>query len=237
MRALVLEDDIHLSRLLKTYLTKHRLIVDCVFDGEQALKKIISNNYDVVILDIGVPNKSGLGVCQEVRAAGLNTPILMLTGRHSIEDRVIGLDAGADDYLAKPFGMRELLARVQALLRRPQQVLPLELKAGDLTMNPIAYTVERAGQPIELMPKEFALLEHMLRNQGVTLTKQELLSSVWGVYSTSSSNRLEVYIRYLRQKIDQDFDYPLIKTVRGIGYKLDVTQNANLSAELVESFR
>ncbi len=220
MRVLLVEDDKELSSLVEKLLTDENYVVDTAFDGEVGEEKALANEYDAIILDLTLPKKDGLEVCKSLRAEGAKTPILMLTGRATISEKVTGLDSGADDYLVKPFGAKELYARLRAVMRRPAKVLPKELVVGPLELDPSTHEVKRDGQLIDLMPKEYSLLEFLMRNPGQVCTREELLNHVWGVYSNNSSNRLEVYIRYLRNKVDLDFDEDLIKTVRGTGYKI-----------------
>lgn len=220
MRVLFVEDDNKLAKLIKKLLLINKYVVDHVEDGKIAEQKALENNYDVIILDLTLPSRDGVKVCKAIRKNEINTPVLMLTGRSGPNDRVVGLDSGADDYLIKPFDPDELLARIRALLRRPQNALPSKLVVEDLVLDPASHTVSRGKKSIDLMPKEYSLLEFLMRRANQAVTKTELLSHVWGVYSHSSSNRLEVYIRYLREKVDEPFETNLINTVRSVGYRL-----------------
>jgi DNA-binding response OmpR family regulator len=222
MRILVVEDDAQVARQIARVLEHAHFVVDKAGSSEIVPEKLQKNEYDLLLLDVSLPGKDGLTLCKELRAEGQNIPILMLTAHDTQLDKVAGLNAGADDYIAKPFGPDELIARIRAVLRRPQQTLTNKLIAGDLELDLVAHTVRRGDELIEVMPKEFALLEYLMRKKGEVLTKNDLLAHVWGVYSNTSSNRLEVYIRYLREKIDDPYENKLIHTVRGAGYKLNV---------------
>jgi len=224
MRALLIEDDPKLGPTLAKLLRKQGYSTDLQKDGLVGLDRALNQKYDIMLLDLNLPNKDGLEICQGVREAKISTPILMLTSRGEILDRVRGLDIGADDYLAKPFSTGELFARMRALLRRPEQTLPAKLSFGDIVLDPATRDVTHEGKSIKLMPKEYALLEYLIRNTDRAVPREELLRHVWGVYSNSSSNRLEVYVRYLRSKLDKPFSTNYISTVRGVGYRL-VEQN------------
>jgi two-component system OmpR family response regulator len=221
MRILIVEDDLKLASLLKKYLTLKRYTVDHVGDGKKAEERAMNTAYDLIVLDWSLPSQDGIQVCLRLREAGVMCPIIMLTGRSEVEDKIKGLNSGADDYLAKPFDPDELLARIGSLLRRPVERLPEKLQIADLVLDPVSHTVTREGVEIQLMPKEFSLLEYLIRNPGRVITNNELLQHVWGVYSNTSSNRLQVYVRYLREKIDEPYRVKLIQTVRGSGYKLE----------------
>lgn len=220
MRILIVEDDLKLASLLKKYLQFKKFTVDHVGDGLKAEEKAIKNEYDAIVLDWTLPGRDGLTVCKNLREAKVMTPIIMLTGRGEVEDKVRGFNSGADDYLSKPFDPDELAVRIQALLRRPKARLPEKLQVMDLVLDPTSHTVCREDVELQLMPKEFSLLEYLMRNTGRVVTNNELLQHVWGVYSNTSSNRLQVYIRYLREKVDEPYDLKLIQTVRGMGYKI-----------------
>ena len=220
MRLLIVEDETRVAKNVRRMLQAAHHVVDVVDEGKLALQKAADNKYDLIILDIGLPDMSGLEVCKEIRNSGNSVPILMLTGFDSVSEKVAGLDAGADDYLAKPFDRPELLARIRALLRRPKRTFSNLLQVGDLKLDTVAHEVYRKDKSIRLMPKEFALLEYLMRRAGEAISRDDLLQHVWGIYSRNSSNRLEVYIRYLREKIDEPFDNKMIQTVRGIGYKI-----------------
>ncbi|MEW5935388.1 MAG: response regulator transcription factor [Bacillota bacterium] len=221
MRLLVVEDEPGIAAFLRQGLTEEGYAVDVVGDGERAIEFALSVPYDAIILDILLPKKDGFQVCAELRRRGLRTPILMLTARGAVEDRVRGLDTGADDYLMKPFAFAELLARVRALLRRPAVALPTLLQVGDLTLDPVTRRVERAGRPIELTPREFSLLELLMRHPGQVLSRTQIAEHVWNYNFFHQSNVVDVYVRYLRRKIDDGFQPRLIHTVRGAGYKIE----------------
>ncbi len=220
MRILIVEDNHRLSTSLKLNLAHEGYSVDAAYDGQegQDLAELIP--YDLIILDVLLPAKDGFEVCRDLRRRRIHTPILLLTARDSIDDRVEGLDCGADDYLVKPFAMRELLARLRALLRRQQPYQPGRLEMGELVMDPSTHTVLRAGQPIELTPKEFALLEFLLRHPNQVVTRQQIEQHIWNYDFECESNVIDVYVRRLRRKIDDPFPVKLLTTVRGIGYRL-----------------
>jgi DNA-binding response OmpR family regulator len=222
MRILIVEDEHKIAAALKRGLEQERYAVDTVFDGKEGLSMALTEPYDLVILDRMLPGISdGLQICAAMREKGLHTPVLMLTARDHVNDRVSGLDGGADDYLIKPFAFEEFLARVRALLRRPEQKVENILTAGELTLNTVTYEVRRAGKELQLSSKEYALLEYLMRNQGRTVTKDSIISHVWDYDADVLPNTVEVYIGYLRTKVDKPFKGPdLINTVRGFGYKL-----------------
>jgi DNA-binding response OmpR family regulator len=222
MHLLVVEDDQRLARLLKRVLSEERHAVDLAHSGEGGLDLALSGGYDLVILDLMLPDLDGVQVCRRLRAEGVSTPVLMLTARGAVEDRVAGLDAGADDYLVKPFAMAELLARVSALLRRRDRAPDVEavLQVEDLVFDLLRHEVRRAGRVIELTPKEYALLEYLMRNPGLALSRTQIIDHVWRCDQDAVSNVVDIYIHYLRDKIDRGFERPLIKTVRGVGYKI-----------------
>lgn len=222
MRILIIEDEHKIANAIKKGLEQEKYAVDAVYDGAEGLSFALTESYDLIILDRMLPGVSdGVAICKHLREKGKHLPIIMLTARDQIQERVEGLDAGADDYLIKPFAFEELLARVKALLRRPQDSLGTELKVEDLTLNTLTFEVARAGQPIQLSSKEYALLEYLMRNPNITLTKDTIISHVWDYDADILYNTVEVYIGYLRQKIDKPFKSdPLIHTIRGFGYKL-----------------
>lgn len=220
MRLLVVEDDLNLARFIQKGLQEERYAVDVAADGEAGLLLATVNPYDLIILDIMLPKLDGLKVCNRLRNERMTTPILLLTARESVEDKVSGLDSGADDYLTKPFAFAELLARVRALLRRNSAQPAGRLKADGLELDPVSHRVWRAGQEIPLTNKEFALLEYLLRNADQVLTRTAIIEHVWDIHYDSMTNIVDVHIRALRAKIDRDFDPPLIHTVRGVGYVL-----------------
>lgn len=222
MRVLVVEDEQRLVRLIRRVLEDERYVVDTAFDGVEGVQKAGSGVYDLLVLDVMLPRLSGVEVCRWLRAHQIATPILLLTARDQLEDKVAGLDAGADDYLTKPFAFEELLARLRALGRRalPGALAQPTLQVGDLVMDLNRHEVWRAGQPIALTLREFALLEYLLRHRGQALTRAQITMSVWPYESDAVSNVVDIYIHYLRDKIDRDFEPKLIQTVRGVGYRL-----------------
>ena len=222
MRILVVEDEPKIARAIKKGLEQETFAVDICMDGDEGLRFALDEPYDVIILDRMLPSKDGVAVCKELRAAGNQTPVLFLTAKDKVADRVDGLNAGADDYLVKPFAFEELLARVRTLLRRPAQALSPLLNCDNLTLNTQTFVVERAGKPIQLTQREFALLEYLLRRQNQIVTKDTIIAHVWDYDADVLPNTVEVYVGYLRGKIDKPFkkQQPLIHTVRGFGYKL-----------------
>jgi heavy metal response regulator len=220
MRLLLVEDDANLSGFIAKGLAEERYAVDIAVDGEDGLQLAKSRAYDLIILDVMLPKQNGLSVCRQVRETGQRVPILLLTVRDSVEDKVAGLDSGADDYLAKPFAFAELLARIRALLRRGVVPAPGRLMVADLELDPAAHRVWRRGMEIDLTNKEYAILEYLLRNVGRVLTRTAIIEHVWDIHYDSMTNIVDVHIRALRAKIDRLFPFSLIKTVRGIGYVL-----------------
>lgn len=224
MRILLIEDEHKIANALKKGLEQEAYAVDVLYEGKQGLARALRGNYDLLILDRMLPGISdGLIIGQEIRKAGLHQPILVLTARDATADRVTGLDSGADDYLVKPFSFEELLARVRALLRRPNQVMGTTLQVGDLELHPDTFQVARAGKTIELSNKEFALLEYLLRNPDRILSKDQIIQHVWDFDADILPNTVEAFIASLRQKIDRPFGTPLIHTIRGFGYKFSTT--------------
>ncbi len=223
MRILIVEDEQRLAYLLRRVLLEERHTVDLALDGQKGLLLATSGTYDVVILDVMLPEVDGLEICRQMRAEGVMSPVLMLTARGAVEDRVRGLNVGADDYLTKPFAMEELLARINALLRRRDRHFSAEseLHVADLTLDLVRHEAQRSGQLIELTAKEFALLEYLMRHPGRVLTRTQIIDAVWSYDSDALSNVVDIYIHYLRDKIDRGFSRPLIKTVRSVGYKID----------------
>ncbi|MGZ5424783.1 MAG: response regulator transcription factor [Candidatus Aminicenantales bacterium] len=223
MRVLVVEDSRRLAGIIKRGLLEEGYAVDNAYDGEEAEYMAETTPFDIVILDIMLPKKDGLAVCRDLRAKAVSTPILMLTAKDSVEDRVTGLDCGADDYLVKPFAFSELLARIRALLRR--EVLPKTQKfqVGDLSLDPQSREVWRDGSRLELTAKEYAILEYFMRRPNAVVTRTMLGESVWDYEFDGLSNVIDVYMRRIRQKIDRDGQASLIQTVRGAGYRLRVT--------------
>lgn len=220
MRLLVVEDEPKMAGLLKRGLEREGYAVDVAANGAEALWATTEVGYDAVLLDAMIPAPDGYAVCRTLRDDGRWMPVLMLTARDGVSDRVRGLDAGADDYLTKPFAFAELFARVRALVRRGPRARPAVLAAGDLRLDPARRYVTRGNTEIELSPKQFALLELLMRHQGEVLTRTEILEHVWDFAYSGTSNVVDVYIRYLRDKIDRPFNRRSLETVRGAGYRL-----------------
>jgi two-component system copper resistance phosphate regulon response regulator CusR len=226
MRILLVEDEPDAARMLAKGLREQTFAVDIAADGESALEQAELNDYDLVILDVLLPGKDGFEVCREMRAAGSATPILMLTARDAVEDRIEGLDTGADDYLTKPFNFHEMLARVRALLRRGPAWRPELISIADLDIDARARQVARAGQTVELTAKEYALLEYLARRANEVVTRAEIAEHVWDESFDSFSNLIEVYIQRLRRKLDDGRSLKLIRTRRGEGYILTAGDDA-----------
>lgn len=224
MRILIVEDERKIALALKKGLMQESFAVDVAYDGDEGLSFALDEQYDVMILDRMLPGMDGLAICKELRAKKITTPILLLTAKDKIADRVDGLNAGADDYLVKPFALEELLARIRSLLRRPSQLLGDKLQLADITLDTQTFEVMRAGTPITLTSKEFALLEYLLRHPGRIITKETIMAHVWDYDADILPNTVEVYLGYLRAKVDKAFPEkpPLIHTVRGFGYKIGV---------------
>ncbi len=220
MRILIVEDNHRLNNSLRMSLVDDGYAVDSAFDGEEGQALAEMTPYDAIILDIMLPKKDGIEVCRDLRRQRVNTPILMLTARDTVDDRVVGLDSGADDYLVKPFALNELRARLRALMRRDSADKTGLLAVGDLTLDPANHQVERAGQPIELTAKEFALLEYFMRNPGRLITREMAEDHIWNYDFEGTSNVVDVYVRRLRRKIDDPSEIKLFETVRGAGYRL-----------------
>jgi DNA-binding response OmpR family regulator len=219
---LVVEDEHRLANLLRRVLGEERHTVDVAYDGSSGFDLAGSDTYDLVILDLMLPGIDGLEICRRLRAANIQVPILMLTARGAVEDRVAGLKLGADDYLVKPFAMEELLARVAALLRRGRTLdTATQLRVGDLTLDLTRHEATRGGRIIELTAKEFALLEFLMRHPGQVLSRTQITDHVWRYDFDALSNVVDIYIHYLRDKIDRGYPHPMIKTVRGVGYKIE----------------
>ncbi len=218
MRILVIEDEKKVASFIKRGLEEAGYSVDIAADGEEGLYLAEIDDYDLIILDLILPRKSGLDVCKELREQRISIPILILSARDSVEDKVTGLDMGADDYLTKPFAFSELLARVRALLRRGETMTPVKLQVADLVMDTVTHEVTRAGKEIKLTGKEYSLLEYFMMNPGKVLTRTMLSEHVWDYTFDTFSNVIDVYINYLRNKVDKEFKPRLINTVRGVGY-------------------
>ncbi len=222
MHILVVEDQQRLALLLRRVLLEERHSVDVANDGAAGLDLAASDTYDLVVLDVMLPEMDGIEVCRQLRSYEVQTPVLMLTARGAVEDRVAGLKAGADDYLVKPFAMEELLARVNALLRRRDRAIEAtpELRVAELALDLVRHEVRRGDRIIELTAKEFALLEYLMRHPGQVMTRTQITDHVWRYDLDALSNVVDTYIHYLRDKVDRGFDRALIKTVRGVGYKI-----------------
>ena len=221
MRILIVEDDRKVGAFLQKGLKEEQYAVDVCRDGEEAVDWASINSSDVIVLDIMLPKKDGFAVCRELRQKGMLTPILMLTAKDSVEDKVSGLTEGADDYLTKPFSFEELLARIRALLRRTQDYKTKVLRVGDLEMDTAKRQAIRAGKQIPLSGKEYALLEYLMRNKGRVVTESMIVEHVWDMNYEGTSNIVNVYINYLRKKIDSEFEVKLVRTIRGHGYTID----------------
>ncbi len=221
MRVLVVEDDRRLARALRRVLEEERYVVDEVYDGIEGEDLAQTEDYDFIVLDVMLPGRDGISVCRDLRRARVATPILMLTARDTVQDRVAGLDAGADDYLVKPFASVELLARLRSIgRRRTDEFADAKLGADDLLMDLVRHEVQRGGKPIDLTAREFALLEYFLRHPGQALTRTQLLAAVWRYDTEVVSNVVDIYVHYLREKIDRGFGKKLLHTIRGVGYAL-----------------
>ena len=222
MHVLLVEDDVKLTRAMQRVLGEEGYVVDTAKDGPSALSLAAAEGLDLVILDVMLPGLDGFRVCRALREAGVQTPVLMLTARGTVDDRVEGLDAGADDYLVKPFALTELLARMRALTRRTRAPAQSSLRAGDLELDTARHCAIRGGREIALTVKEFQLLEYLMRHPNQVLTRTQILDAVWRYDRAFTSNVVDTYVHYLRTKIDKGFDKKLIRTVRGAGYRLKV---------------
>jgi len=222
MRVLVVEDEEKVARFVRRALEEERYAVDVAPDGESALEQIDIVPYDLVILDLTLPKKGGFELLHLLRQQGNQVPVLILTARTAVSYRVKGLDLGADDYLVKPFAIEELLARVRALLRRGGSEPITKLQADDLILDPVSHEDYRSGKKIDLTAKEYALLEYFLRNPNRVLTRSMITEHVWDIHFDTFTNVIDVYVNYLRNKVDRDFKRPLIHTVRGVGYVLKI---------------
>jgi two-component system copper resistance phosphate regulon response regulator CusR len=226
VRLLLAEDDPRLGEVLSRGLREKAYAVDWVRDGERAVYQAAINDYDAAILDVTMPGRDGLSVCRELRRRGRTLPILVLTARDAVADKVAGLDAGGDDYLTKPFDFDELLARLRALLRRAPRLLPDTIQVEDLVVDTRAQTARRGGRPLPLTPKEYALLEYLARNAGTVVSRADLTAHVWDDNHDPFSNAIEVNINRLRKKLDAGASHPLIHTRRGAGYQLAAAGDA-----------
>jgi two-component system OmpR family response regulator len=220
MRVLVVEDDVKMASLLRRGLVEEGLAADVASTGEDAIWMAEAHPYDAIVLDVMLPGLTGFETCRRLRTAGVWSPVLMLTARDAVEDRIVGLDSGADDYLTKPFSFAELLARLRALARRGGVERPAILEVGGLRLDPASRRAWRGEHEIPLSPKEFALLETFMRRPGQVLTRLQLLEHAWDFAYENRSNVIDVYVRYLREKIDRPFGMDSIETVRGVGYRL-----------------
>lgn len=223
MRVLVVEDTLKVAQLIKRGLARESFAVDTCDTGDEALELVASESYQVIILDRRLPGRfEGAELCREFRRRGIHTPILLLTAKDRTEDKIEGLDSGADDYLVKPFDFNELVARVRALARRPQAATPVVLQYDELSLDTATKMVQRAGKTITLTAKEYSLLEYFMRHPKQVMSKDAIIRHVWDYDSVVISNNVEVYMRMLRSKVDRPFAYPLLQTIRGLGYKLEV---------------
>lgn len=222
MRILVIEDEHKIANSIKKGLEQENFAVDVVFDGTSGYDYAISEEYDLIILDRMLPGMDGVALCQKLRTGQIHTPILMLTAKGQIEDKIVGLDTGADDYMTKPFAFSELLARMRALLRRPKNYSGSTLTLDDLSLNTTTFEVKRGEKNIRLSGKEFALLHYLLKHKHTIVTKEQIINRIWSYDANVLPNSVEVYIKHLRDKIDAPFKKPLIHTVRGFGYKLSL---------------
>ncbi len=227
MRVLIVEDEIGVARFLYQGLTEVGYVVDVAVNGEDGLAYSTAATYDVILLDWMLPKRDGLAVLRELRRQENHTPVLLLTARDAIDDRVVGLDAGADDYLVKPFAFSELLARLRALLRRPPLQKGAIFQINDLSLDIVKHEVRRGGQRIDLSPREFALLEYLFRHPEQVLTRTQIAENVWSFDFASDTNVVDVYVGYVRRKLDVGNTTPLIHTVRGVGYRLSAERDSD----------
>lgn len=219
-RILVVEDEVKIASLLKRGLVEESYDVDVAYDGKAGLTAALTGAYQLIVLDIGLPEIDGMEVCRTLRARGLLTPVIFLTARDSVHDKVLGLDLGGDDYLTKPFAFEELVARVRSHLRKAQQKADTRMKVADLILDTKTRKVERGGQVIDLSTKEFALLQYLMENRGKVLSRMDISEKVWDIHFDTTTNVIDVHINRLRKKVDQDWPVKLIQTVRGAGYTL-----------------
>ena len=221
MKILVVEDEPDLNRIIVKHLQAEGYLVDSCFNGNDAVYYITEENYDAVLLDAMLPGKDGFQVLKDIRSKRIETPVMFLTARDQTEDIVAGLDCGADDYVVKPFSFDEVLARLRVIIKRSPKEHGASYQCNDLIVDTDKKSVTRQGIPIELSPKEYSILEYMIRNKNIALSRSQIESNAWGIDFDGESNIIDVYIRYLRKKIDDDFDVKLIQTVRGVGYMLN----------------
>ncbi len=220
MKILIVEDEKNLNRIISKHFEAEGHIVDVSFDGEEALDYIYSSEYDVIVLDIMIPKIDGYEVLRQLRAKGISTPVIVLTAKSDVSDVIKGLDSGADDYIKKPFDFEELMARIRVVTRRNVGQYDNLYRCGDLCINTSSHIVTRAGKELSLSPKEYALLELLVRNKNVVLSRTQIVNNLWDTDFDAESNVIDVYIRYLRRKVDDGFKEKLIQTVRGIGYTI-----------------
>jgi DNA-binding response OmpR family regulator len=220
MRILIVEDEIKLANAMKRALELQKYAVDTANSGTDGFDLAVGEKFDVIILDLMLPGIDGLALCKNIRDEGIKTPILMLTAKGQVSDKVAGLDVGADDYMVKPFSFEELFARIRALVRRPVQTSEPILKVRDLTLDPTTFKVKRDGKVIKLSTKEYALLEYLMRNKNMVLTKEQIVSHVWDYDADVLPTTVEVHIKHLRDKVDAPFNLALIQTIRGRGYTI-----------------
>lgn len=221
MKILVVEDEPDLNRIIVKHLQAEGYLVDSCFNGNDAVYYITEENYDAVLLDAMLPGKDGFQVLKDIRSKRIETPVMFLTARDQTEDIVAGLDCGADDYVVKPFSFDEVLARLRVIIKRSPKEHGASYQCNDLIVDTDKKSVARQGIPIELSPKEYSILEYMIRNKNIALSRSQIESNAWGIDFDGESNIIDVYIRYLRKKIDDDFDVKLIQTIRGVGYMLN----------------
>jgi two-component system copper resistance phosphate regulon response regulator CusR len=226
VRVLIIEDESKIVSFIKRGLKEEGYSVDVAADGEEGHFLATTQGYDIIILDLMLPKLDGISLCRKLREEKVGVPILMLTARSTIQDKVTGLDSGADDYLTKPFAFEELLARCRALLRKGAEKAPTKLQVADLTLDLLTRKVSRQGKEIALTPKEFALLEYLMRNEGIVVTRTMISEHVWDIHFDTLTNVIDVYISYLRSKIDAGHEKPLIHTLRGRGYLLKAPENS-----------
>lgn len=223
MKILLIEDEIKLANAVKRALELQKYVVDIANDGETGLDLAIGEKYNIILLDLMLPKIDGVEICKEIRRNGINTPVLMLTAKGQISDKVTGLDVGADDYMVKPFSFEELFARIRALTRRPSKMKSEIVSIKDLIFDPVALKVKRGSRFIELSAKEFSILEYLLKHKNTVVTKNQIVQSVWNYDTNVLPSTVEVHIKHLRDKIDKPFKEKLIKTVRGFGYEIGVS--------------
>lgn len=220
MRILIVEDEMDMSRILQTRLEYENYIVDCCYSGTDAKEYLQCTHFDAVIMDIMLPGMNGLEVLKELRASGNQVPVLLLSAKGDTKDIVQGLDAGADDYLVKPFDFRELLARLRMILRKKVEIRGNVYRCGDLELDTNQKVLTRDGERIPLSPREYAIIQYLIRNQGIVVTRQQIVDNIYNIDQDINSNVIDVYIRLLRKKIDAGYDHKLIHTIRGMGYVL-----------------